>query len=305
MNILITGVTGFIGSALLSLFKLNSSADDRVIGSVRRCSVIADEMLSDHIILDVENVTAEHLVGFDLIIHCAGRAHVIGEPFEIGKTEHQRINSEGTRNLARAASAAGVKRFVYISTAKVNLLDVNQTDADNDPYTESKRAAELMLKQICSESTMDWVIIRPPLVYGVGVKGNFETLVKAVRSGWPLPVRGLTSSRSMVGLDNLLDLIRASSFHPAAVGEILQVSDGEDVTVSDVVGEISAALGCPDRRFWVPKSLLKISTWLVGREGWFKRLTQSFTVDISQTQAKLGWRPPHTFKNQIGKALNL
>jgi UDP-glucose 4-epimerase len=215
-------------------------------------------------------------------------------------TEFRKVNVEGTLNLARQAAEAGVRRFIYISSIKVNgeqtflgqLFTEDDLPAPLDPYSISKYEAEEGLRKLAQQTGMEIVIIRPPLVYGPGVKANFLAMMRWLRKGVPLPLGAIHNQRSFVALDNLVDLIVTCIDHPAAANQTFLVSDGEDLSITGLLRRMGLALGRPARLIPVPVFLLTAGAALVGRRDMAQRLCGSLQVDISKAQTLLGWKPP-------------
>jgi nucleoside-diphosphate-sugar epimerase len=234
------------------------------------------------------------------VVHLAARVHVMNDKSTDPLAEFRRVNVEGTANLARQAAAAGVLRFVYLSSIKVNgeftqegrPFAADDAPAPEDPYGVSKHEAEQALRQIAADTGMEMVIIRPPLVYGPGVKANFESIMRWLARGVPLPLAAVTQNRrSLVVLDNLVDLIVTCLNHPAAANQTFLVSDGEDLSTADLLKRMGAALGCPARLFHLPPGPLKLGAALVRKPGIYQRLCGSLQLDIAKTRQLLGWSP--------------
>lgn len=237
----------------------------------------------------------------DQIVHLAARVHVMNDKSSDPLTEFRRVNVDGTANLARQAAAAGVRRFVYLSSIKVNgeftqegrPFTADDVPAPEDPYGVSKHEAEKLLRQIATETGMEVVIIRPPLGYGPGVKANFESMMRWLARGVPLPLAAVTHNRrSLVALNNLVDLIMTCLSHPAAANQTFLVSDGEDLSTADLLRRMGAALGHPARLFYMPPSVLKLGAQVVNKPGIYQRLCGSLQLDITKTRRLLGWTPP-------------
>lgn len=236
----------------------------------------------------------------DTVVHCAARVHVMHDTEADPLTAFRAVNVDGTLNLARLAEVAGVKRFVFISSVKVNGESTEpgrtftEADAPNpqDAYGQSKHEAEQGLRQIAEDTGMEVVIIRPPLVYGPGVKANFAALMRAVQRGWPLPLGAVHNRRSLVALGNLVDFVIACLDHPAAANQTFLVSDGEDLSTTELLRRMGLALGRPARLVPVPVSLLAVGAALLGRRSMAQRLCGSLQVDISKARTLLGWKPP-------------
>jgi nucleoside-diphosphate-sugar epimerase len=243
---------------------------------------------------------SEALNGVGCVVHCAARVHVMNEKAQDPLIEFRRINVDGTMRLARQAAEAGVRRFVFVSSIKVNGESTERdypfrSDAvprPDEPYGVSKAEAEEGLRRIASESGMEVTIIRPPLVYGPGVKANFLTMMTWLARGIPLPLGAIRNSRSFVGIDNLVDLIVTCVDHPAAANETFLVSDGEDLSTTALLHRMGAALGKPACLVPVPHQLLAMGAKALGKPALALRLCGSLQVDISHTRETLGWNPP-------------
>ena len=240
------------------------------------------------------------LSGVKVVVHLAARVHIMRDEAADPLAEFRRVNVEGTLNLARQAAEAGVRRFVYLSSIKVNgeqtLLGKPFTEQDLptplDPYGMSKYEAEEGLRKLAQKTGMEVVVIRPVLVYGPGVKANFLNMMRWLHKGVPLPLGAIHNRRSLVALDNLVDLIVTCIDHPAAANQIFLVSDGEDLSTTELLRRMGLALGRPARLIPVPVSLLTAWAALLGRRDMAQRLCGSLQVDISKTQTLLGWKPP-------------
>lgn len=245
------------------------------------------------------------------VVHLAARVHVMNDKSSDPMAEFRRVNVEGTGSLARQAAAAGVRRFVYISSIKVNgeftevglPFTADDAPAPEDPYGVSKHEAEQALRQIAADTGMEVVIIRPPLVYGPGVKANFESMMRWLSRGVPLPLAAVTQNRrSLVALDNLVDLIMTCLSHPAAANQTFLVSDGEDLSTADLLRRMGTALGYPARFVYVPLSMLKLGARLVNKPGIYQRLCGSLQLDIANTRRLLGWSPPVSVDEGLRRA---
>jgi nucleoside-diphosphate-sugar epimerase len=240
------------------------------------------------------------LQGCEAVVHLAARVHEMVDNATDPLTEFRRVNVEGTLNLARQAIAAGLRRFVFISSIKVNgestplgqAFVADDVAAPQDPYSISKYEAELGLRRLAAESAMEVVIIRPPLVYGPGVKANFQNMICWLKRGVPLPLGTIHNKRSLVALDNLVDLIITCLDHPTAANQTFLVSDGEDLSTTELLRRMGLALGRPARLLPVPVSLLKVGAAVLGRRDMAQRLCGSLQVDITKTRTLLGWNPP-------------
>jgi nucleoside-diphosphate-sugar epimerase len=242
-------------------------------------------------------------------MHCAARVHVMAESLADPLAEFRRVNVQGTLNLARQAAAAGVRRFVFVSSIGVNGAETFQQSftsedsvAPHSPYAVSKYEAELGLQALAAETGMEVVIIRPPLVYGPGAPGNFGSLMRWLKRGVPLPLGAIHNQRSLVALDNLVDLIVLCLTHPAAANQTFLVSDGEDVSTSELLRRMGQALDRPARLLPVPQSWLKLAAAMVGKSDVAQRLCGSLQVDISKTRRLLVWTPPISLDEGLRRA---
>ena len=307
-RVLITGANGFVGRALC----VEAAAFGFAVGAVTRSTCDLPSGSENFVVGNMDDRTdwRDALVGSKAVIHLAARVHVMADAAENPLNEFRRINVLGTLNLARQAAAAGVRRFVFISSVKVNgeattvgfpfLAD--DIPAPLDPYGISKMGAEQGLRKIAAETGMEVVIIRPPLVYGPGVKANFQTIMRWLARGVPLPLGAIHNRRSMVALDNLVDLIVTCIDHPAAANQTFLVSDGEDLSTTQLLQRLGLALGKPARLIPVPAMLLKAGAALVGKPAIAQRLCGSLQVDISKTQQLLGWTPPLSVDEGLKRA---
>lgn len=223
--------------------------------------------------------------------------------------EFRKANVDGTLSLARQAAAAGVQRFIFISSIKVNgegtelgyPYRADDTPAPQDPYGVSKMEAEQGLRALAAETGMEVVIIRPVLVYGPGVKANFRSMMSWLRKGIPLPLGATGNKRSLVAVDNLVDLIATCIDHPAAANQTFLVSDGEDLSTTQLLQRMGSALGRPARLLPVPASLLQAGAAMLGRRAIAQRLCGSLQVDICKTRERLAWAPPVSVDDALRK----
>ena len=304
-NVLLTGSTGFVGSALLA--ELKKFPDFRVVSAVRSAASSASY---DVVVVGSIDGTTDYssaLNSVDVVVHAAARAHIMRDEVADPLAEYRKVNVDGTLNLAKQAVAAGVKRFVYISSIKVNgesttrLRVFTETDTakPEDPYGASKHEAEEGLRLLAQKTGLEVVIIRPPLVYGAGVKANFLSLVKLSATGLPLPFGFVNNKRSMVYVGNLVDLIVCCINHPAAASQTFLVSDGEDVSLRNLVTYIRLCLGRPPRLLPVPVGLFNLAGALTGKQRVVDRLVGDLQVDSSKARSLLGWVPPFTVEQGI------
>lgn len=247
----------------------------------------------------------------DQIVHLAARVHVMNDKCSDPLAEFRRVNVEGTAALARQAAVAGVRRFVYLSSVKVNgefteaghPFTADDAPAPEDPYGVSKHEAEQLLRQIAAETGMEVVIIRPPLVYGPGVKANFESMMRWLARGVPLPLAAVTRNRrSLVALDNLVNLIVTCLHHPAAANQTFLVSDGEDLSTAQLLKRMGSAMGHPARLFYLPPALLQLGAAVLNKPGIYQRLCGSLQLDITKTRQLLDWTPPVSVDEGLRRA---
>lgn len=302
MSLLVTGSTGLVGRALLK--RLATQGGQPIRAGLR---ISGDDDLPPGVTalrmpsLDANADVRTALPGTGTVLHLAARVHVMDDRAADPLAAFRAVNTAGTLNLARQAAVAGVRRFVFVSSIKVNgeateaghPFRHDDTPRPQDPYGTSKREAEDGLREIAAASGMEVVIVRPPLVYGPGVRANFATLMRAVQLGLPLPLGAVThNQRSFVALDNLVDLLITCIDHPAAANQTFLVSDGEDLSTTDLLRRLGLSLGLPARLLPVPPWLLRASARLVGKGDVAQRLLGNLQLDIDHTRATLGWAPP-------------
>ena len=304
---LVTGANGFVGAGI---FERLHVALRPVSGAVRnepqRAGFVRSPALKG-------GDWSRLLEGCDTLVHTAARVPATREAANDSLRDFRTVNVEGTLNLARQAAAAGVRRFVFISSVKVHgeqslpAHPFTPTDAPSpkDAYGTSKAEAEAGLRAITAETDMDYVIIRPPLIYGPGVKGNFAAMMRAVARGLPLPFGAVTDNRrSLVALDNLVDLIVTCIDHPAAANQTFMVSDGEDLSTADLLRRLGVAMGKPARLLNIPPALLGAAAAMIGKRAVAQRLLGSLQVDISHTCSTLGWKPPISVDEGLRRAVH-
>lgn len=300
MRILLTGATGFVGRELLE--RMVAHVDLQPVAVVRNSAAAITKDVATFRVAGIEGDTdwQPALEGVDAVIHCAARVHVMHDTSSDPLAEFRKVNVDGTLNLARQAARAGVRRFIFISSIKVNgegtelgkPYSADCRPAPLDPYGLSKMEAEQGLCDLASETGMEIVIIRPVLVYGPGVKANFRSMMSWLCMGVPLPLGAIHNKRSLVSLENLVDLIVTCIDHPAAANQIFLVSDGEDLSTTELLRRMSLALGKPARLLPVPAALLESAAVMLGKKNVAQRLCGSLQVDISKTRELLGWAPP-------------
>ncbi|MEJ6079958.1 SDR family oxidoreductase [Vibrio sp. 1-Bac 57] len=296
-KIIITGANGFVGSAL---YKCLQETKSFFLLQTARFNADSNLLNIDFSVdFNIEN----ELNGVDVVIHCAARVHVMNDTDSNPLDAFRAVNTNGTLNLAQQAANAGVKRFIFISSIKVNgestaLGFPFKPDDDfipTDPYGLSKYEAEVGLRKIAEQTGMEVVIIRPPLVYGPGVKANFASMMKWMNKGLPLPLGGIKSNkRSLVSVDNLVDLIITCIKHPNAANQIFLVSDDEDISTSELLSNMAAALEVSNRLLPVPSLFFALVAKLIGKPAISLRLCGSLQVDISKTKELLNWQPPYS-----------
>lgn len=311
-TVLITGANGFVGRALVA--RLAADPRFEVRATMRR----GIQDVPQHIVpvhaMDLEERAdlREALRGVSCVIHAAARVHVSSDPEQSDIAEFRRINVEGTRQLAEQAAVMGVRRLVFVSSVKVNgdrtrpgvPFRTSDTPRPECAYGVSKWEAEQALARVAKEMGLEIVIIRPPLAYGPGVKANFLRLIRLVRKGWPLPLARVDNRRSLVALDNLLDLLIRCIDHPAAAQRGFLVSDDEDLSTPELIRGIADAMGRPPRLYPVPLPILRGAARMTGRVAEFERLTGSLQVDIQATRETLGWEPPISVREGLARAVN-
>lgn len=303
MRILVTGANGFVGSALCARLLMEGIAVHAAVRSPSSAPPTSP-MLQPFTVGEIgqEMNWEAALKEVSVVIHLAARVHMMSDDAVDPLHEFLKINHDATANLARQAAASGVKRFIYLSSIKVNgeyagrEAPFKETDAPNpqDPYAISKLSAEEALRAISSETGMEVVIVRPPLVYGPKVKANFAKLLKLVDKGIPLPLGRVENQRSLVFVGNLCDALLQCALNPAAVGRTYLISDGEDVSSAELVRNIAFALNRPVRLLPIPVIMMRTAARLLGKRAAVERLTQSLVVDNSSICRELAWSPPYT-----------
>ncbi len=308
MRILITGASGFIGRALCA--HLQAQQQD-FIPLYRQASSSNVPQARYLPALDADTDCRAVLAGVDVLVHLAARVHVMNDTAADPLAAFRQSNVAATLNLARQAAQAGVKRLVFLSSIKVNgevtlpglAFRSDSQPQPQDPYGISKWEAEQGLQQIAAQTGLEVVIIRPPLVYGPGVKANFLQLLRWVEKGIPLPLAGMQNARSMVYVGNVVDLIARCCAQPEANGQIFLVSDQQDVSSAELIRAIATALHKPARLFYFPLPLLKALAALAGRGPALERLSTSLQVDISHTCRILHWQPPFTLAQGLAETV--
>ena len=304
VRVLVTGANGFIGRALCSMLIGSGVAVNRC---VRRASASGDAF----IVGDIDGSTDWHrpLTGCDAVVHLAGRAHQLDDQALDSMEEFRRVNVQGSLTLFAQAAERGVKRFVYVSSIGVNgnQTTVPFTEADApqpcEPYAMSKLEAEAGLKRLSAETGLELVIIRPPLVYGLDAPGNFGRLVHWVRKGIPLPLGAIHNRRSMVSLGNLTDFIAVCLKKPAAANQVFLVSDGQDISTTDLLKLVSRLVNRPVRLIPVPAAWLEAIIVALGERDTARRLFGDLQIDISKARELLAWSPPWSIDEGLSAAI--
>lgn len=311
-GVLVTGGTGFLGQALLD--RLSETGIRPIFAAVRSKDVSFPPVVSPVWVGDLCSSTdwsdCLHKVG--VVIHCAARAHVMKDETSNLLEEYRRVNVEGTLALAEQALNAGVRRFVYISSIKVNGEHIasdmpfraDDIPAPEDAYGVSKFEAEQGLIALARNTSMEVVIIRPPLVYGPGVKGNFASMVRWVHKGIPLPLGAVCNKRSLVALENLVDFINLCADperSPRAANEVFLISDGEDVSTTELLRKVANAYHVTQRLLPIPVSWMQIVARFLGKGDVVDRLLGSLVVDNSKARELLGWKPVVSMDEQLRK----
>jgi UDP-glucose 4-epimerase len=299
-KIVLTGGSGFLGSHLLN----NEAFQEALaIGRTQPRNHRHFQIVS----FDADDDLAEVFIGKEVVVHAAARAHVMNDTAKSPLNEFRHINTEGTLNLAEKAAIAGIKRFIFISTVKVLGEQTEPGQAfkngdsfdPQDPYSISKVEAEVGLKLIGEAHGMEIVIIRPPLVYGKGVKGNFASLLKLARYPIPLPFGSIQNKRSLVSIENLVDLIVICLDHPNAKNQTFLVSDDDDMSTSILFSRLAEAGGYKTYIFKFPLTILNISLRVLGKTPIYERLCGSMQVNIEYTKSQLSWKPPFKVKDSL------
>lgn len=310
--ILVTGATGFVGDAIA---RAELAAGRSVVATARHLpSNSALQVLPWLAVGAIDGQTdwSNALSGVQTVIHCAARVHIMREQADDALAAYREVNVTGTLRLAQQAAAAGVQRFVFLSSIKANgeatMVDQAFTEIDNpapeDAYAHSKLEAEHTLLALAEQTRMEVVIIRPPLVYGRGVKGNFDSMLRAVQRGLPLPLGAVHNQRSLVALDNLVSFVLLCADRERsskAANQIFVISDGEDVSTSTLLHKMARAAGRPSRLLPVPASWLWAVASLLGKRSVANRLLGNLQIDTTKARTLLGWRPVVTMDEQLAK----
>ncbi|MCD0422651.1 NAD-dependent epimerase/dehydratase family protein [Rubrivivax sp. JA1024] len=307
MTTLVVGASGFVGRHLLRRLS-DDRRDLRVAVHHNTAGITAG--------IDVVRGSLEPgfdwrpvLTGCDAVVHLAARVHVMSDDSRAPLAEYRRANVDGTLSLARQAAEVGVRRFVFLSSVKAcgeatpsgRPLTEDDSPAPQDPYGVSKSEAEAGLRSLAQAGGIEVAILRPPLVYGPGVRANFLSMMRWLQRGVPLPLASIDNRRSLVGSDNLVDLIAVCLDHPAAAGETFFASDGDDLSTPDLLRRLAAALGTRARLLPAPAALLIAAATVLGQSAAAQRLCSSLQVDIGKARRLLGWTPPHSVDDQLAR----
>lgn len=310
-RIAITGANGFVGRALID--ELSESHQYSILAISRKPYDPSNHNSDINVFLipDFSEATQfeKCLAGIDVVVHTAARVHLMKDDVEDPLTEFRNVNCRNTLMLAAAAAKNGVKRFVFISSVKVNgevsshghPLTEEDVVGPVDPYGVSKYEAEQELFKLALATGMEVVVIRPPLVYGPGVKANFKSMMTWLNKGMPLPLGAIHNKRSLVSLENLVDFIATCLNHPAAANQIFLVSDDEDLSTTDLLKRMASALGRPARLIPVPEGVISLFAILIGKKDFSQRLCSSLQIDISKAKILLGWTPPASVNDGLKK----
>lgn len=302
--ILVTGANGFVGTALCERLR----RDGRPLRAATRSGAGGTYPVGD--LAPTTDWTAA-LDGVTEVIHLAARVHVMHDTSADPLAEFRHINVAASVNLAEQAARAGVRRFVFLSSIKVNgeatlpgrPFLATDAPAAQDPYGQSKHEAELALREVMNRTSIEVAVIRPPLVYGPGVKANFRTLMRLVHRGLPLPLGRVDNRRSLIAVDNLVDLLLTVADHRAAVGGTFLASDGYDMSTAELITLIARAMGKAPALWPVPPSWLWLGARLTGRTAFARRLLGSLQVDVGLTRQQLGWTPPIQISDAVARTV--
>jgi UDP-glucose 4-epimerase len=310
LNILVTGATGFIGQRLIQHLLAQTSFNISALVRDRNHSFPAKIKILLVPTIDGDTDYSSYLDNIDIVIHLAARVHRMGDLGSSSYLAYKATNTDGTSRLAEQAANAGVKRFIYISTIKVNgelttigaPFTADDTPQPSDPYAVSKHKAEQALQSLSKTTGLEYVIIRPPLVYGPGVKANFEKLIGLIHRNIPLPLGAINNQRSLVSIDNLISLITQCITHPQAANQVFLVSDDKDLSTTALLEMIAEAMNRPVRLLPIPETILTYAAKLFGKSDIAKRLIGNLQIDLSKTKSLLDWQPEITPEEGIRKA---
>jgi nucleoside-diphosphate-sugar epimerase len=305
MKFMISGAGGFVGKALCAELLRRGQSVSAAVRSGN--SLIENTEVIIIGAIDGETNWADALADVDVVIHLAARVHVMRENATDPLAEFLKVNLHGTSNLARQAASSGVKRLVYVSSIKVNGEQTSTTQSfteldepsPQDFYSISKWQAEQALWRISQETGLEIVVVRPPLVYGSGVKGNFAQMLAVIAKHIPLPLAAVDNRRSLIYVKNLVDALIACATHPVAAGQTYLVCDGEDISTPDLLRQLGDAMGCPAHILPLPLSWLRMLGKLSGKSDQVERLLGSLQVDSGKIRRDLNWVPPYTLQQGL------
>lgn len=310
-EIAVTGAAGFVGGALLAALAGAGRSMRPLVRVAREGQAVRGVPAVAVGDIGQDTDWSAALTGVDCLVHCAARVHVMAETVADPLAAFRAVNVAGTRRLAEQAAAAGVRRLVFVSSIKVNgertapgaPFLVSDPPVPEDAYAISKWEAEQALRRVAAATGLEVVVVRAPLVYGPGAGGNFARLLRLVARGVPLPLGAVDNRRSMLALDNLVDLLIHCVDHPAAAGKTFLAADGEDLSTPELIRRLAAALGRPARLLPVPPALLRLGGRLLGRAAEMERLLGSLQVDISHMRETLQWQPPVSVDEGLRRAV--
>jgi nucleoside-diphosphate-sugar epimerase len=299
VTVLVTGANGFVGSAMCARLRVSGIKYRAVAREILAGQAHSDFVSTESI--DGQTDWKDALHGVRTVVHLAARVHVMRETSSDPLAEFRLINVDGTANLGRQAAMAGIARLIYVSSVKVNgestdtghPFRAEDKPGPQDPYGVSKLEAEQVLRQISEGTGLEVVIVRPPLIYGPNVKGNFEVMMRWLARGVPLPLASITDNRrSFIGLDNFVGLMERCIDHPAAANQTFLASDGEDLSTAGLLSRLARAMNVKSQFFYMPNSLLRLGATVLGKDDVYQRLCGSLQVDIEKTKQLLDWSPP-------------
>jgi nucleoside-diphosphate-sugar epimerase len=317
MKILVTGATGFVGKALVTSL---TAENHQITALVRQHTRVLSSEVEQFVLSDISHLNnasesdphftalRDKLESIDVIIHAAARVHVMSESEQTPLTAFRQVNTKATLSLAEMAAAAGVKRFIFLST-----IGVNGAQTFNHPFTESDEAAphndyatskweaEQGLNALADRTGMQVVILRAPLIYGYGAPGNFSRLLNWVEKGLPLPLAKISNRRSLLSLDNLVNFLVTAVSHPRAANQTFLVADEDAVSTSGLIEAIADAAERPARLFYLPPVMIERLFKLMGRNNMYQQLWGNLEIDTKKAQSLLGWKPSTSIKQQLNK----
>lgn len=307
-TIAVTGASGFVGRALCASLRAQGRTVSPLVRTAKLTDPIGARALGD---MGSDASWSSALQGVDCVVHCAARVHVVHDEDPDPLGAFRRVNVAGTRALAMAGAAAGVRRLVYLSSLKVlgeqtqpgSPFHAHSPPAPKDAYGQSKWEAEQALREISSTTGLEVVVVRPPLIYGPGVRANFLRLMQLVAKGFPLPLGGIHNRRSLLALDNLTDLLQICVDHPAAAGKTFLASDDRDLSTPELIRGLAAAMGRSATLLPLPASWLRLAGRLTRQTPQIERLMGSLQVDIGHTREVLSWTPPRTVQEGLKLAV--